>query len=113
MEPTEREIYLAGLAGSDEDVESLLAGGTDVDALIESGVLDAGEEGAVVTEEIEPEEETLESVDQTPMSQEEFQKIMAEDDVFLNRWPLKGALGLAARRLDSERESTNALSDSH
>lgn len=113
MEPTDREIYLAGLAGSDEDVESLLAGGADVDTLIEAGVLNDGEEGTVASEEIEPEEETLEQVDQTPLSQEEIQEIMAEDDVLLKRWPLKGALGLAARRLDLERGSRNASSNSN
>lgn len=112
MEPTDREIYLAGLANSDEDIESLLAGGADVDALIEAGVLDDGEEGTVESEEIELEEESSES-DQTPLSEDEIQALLERGDELLRQFPLKGALGLAAQRLDSERESVNASSNSH
>ena len=42
-DPSEREIFLAHLGTSDEDVESLMSGGADVDDLIAAGVLDATE----------------------------------------------------------------------
>jgi hypothetical protein len=39
-DPSDREIYLAQLGSSDEDVEALLSGGADIDELIAAGVLD-------------------------------------------------------------------------
>lgn len=36
QEPTDREVYLAELNTSDEDIEALLAGGADIDDLITS-----------------------------------------------------------------------------
>ena len=41
--PSDREIYLAELGRSDEDVEALLSGGADIDELIAAGVLDDDE----------------------------------------------------------------------
>lgn len=43
QEPSDRELYLAELSTSDEDVGDLLSGGTDVDELIAAGVLDVDE----------------------------------------------------------------------
>ncbi|NEQ48244.1 MAG: hypothetical protein F6K00_33800 [Leptolyngbya sp. SIOISBB] len=40
---SERDVYLAELGSSDEDVEALLSGGADVDELIAAGVLDDDE----------------------------------------------------------------------
>jgi hypothetical protein len=42
-DPSDREIYLAELGRSDEDVEALLSGGADIDELIAAGVLDDDE----------------------------------------------------------------------
>ena len=39
-DPSDREIFLAHLGTSDEDAESLLSSGADVDDLIAAGVLD-------------------------------------------------------------------------
>lgn len=36
QEPTDREVYLAELNTSDEDIEALLSGGADIDDLITS-----------------------------------------------------------------------------
>lgn len=40
QEPSDRDVYLAALGNSDEDVEALLSGGADIDELIAAGVLD-------------------------------------------------------------------------
>ena len=40
---SDREIYLAELGSSDEDVEALLSGGADIDELIAAGVLNDNE----------------------------------------------------------------------
>ncbi|MEL6382444.1 MAG: hypothetical protein AAFQ89_08220 [Cyanobacteria bacterium J06626_18] len=46
QEPTDRELYLAQLNTSDEDLEALLSGGADVDDLITSGAVEIETEGA-------------------------------------------------------------------
>lgn len=54
-DPSDREIYLAKLGSSDEEVEALLSGGADVDELIAAGVLDDDEPASEDTEEEEEE----------------------------------------------------------
>ena len=67
-DPSDREIFLAQLGTSDEDVESLMSGGADVDDLIAAGVLDDtesapqevdGEEAFVIEPSTLTEEEAL------------------------------------------------------
>jgi hypothetical protein len=50
---SDRDDYLAELAGSDEDVEALLSSGADVDQLIAAGVLDDDEPASQDDEEEE------------------------------------------------------------
>jgi hypothetical protein len=60
---SDREMRLAELGGSDEDVEALLSGGADIDELIAAGVLDTDEpplqDGDEEDAEIEFEPSTL------------------------------------------------------
>ena len=58
-DPSEREIFLAHLGTSDEDVESLMSGGADVDDLIAAGVLDDTEPCPQEEEEFVIEPSTL------------------------------------------------------
>ena len=67
-DPSDREIFLAHLGTSDEDAESLLSSGADVDDLIAAGVLDDtesapqevdGEEAFVIEPSTLTEEEAL------------------------------------------------------
>jgi hypothetical protein len=71
---TGRDAYLHELSSSDLSVEELLASGADVSSLVSAGVLrDDYPEGHEFTEEV-PEEETY---DGPPMSDEEFEALMA------------------------------------
>ncbi len=84
-DPSQRELALAELSGSDEDPGDLLSGGADVDDLIAAGILDGGENERQGWQDVEGVELPEQPVNPVPMTPEEFQAVMARYDWFINR----------------------------
>lgn len=74
-----RDAEVQAIATSDLSVEELMAGGADVDTLIEAGVVDGGEEER--TDYPEPvKSEDIAYTPGPPIPKEEFQAILAMFD---------------------------------
>ncbi len=84
-DPSQRELDLAELSGSDEDPGDLLSGGADVDDLIAAGVLDGGENEREGWQDVEGVKLPEQPVNPVPMTSEEFKALMARCDWFINR----------------------------
>lgn len=93
-EPSQRELDLADLYDSDEDVESLLSGGADVDDLIAAGALDGGDDeraGWQVVEGVElPERPVLTEVEVLAQIEERNKWLVAHGYLSADRWSKKG-----------------------
>lgn len=77
QEPSDRDLYLAELSISDEDVGDLLSGGADIDELIAAGVLDDDEPAS---QESGEEEEEIDFPPTTLTAEEVWAKFQREQE---------------------------------
>lgn len=102
-EPSQRELDLADIYDSDEDVEALLSGGADVDDLIAAGALDGGDDERAGWQDVEgvelPERPVLTKAEARAQIKKGNEWLVAHGYLSADRWIKKGHLDASSQPL--------------
>lgn len=102
-DPSQRELNLAELSGSDEDPGDLLSGGADVDDLIAAGVLDGGENERQGWQDVEgvelPEQPVLTEAEALAQIKKDNEWLVANGYLSPDRWTKKEYLDAPSQPL--------------
>ena len=102
-DPSQRELDLAELSGSDEDPGDLLSGGADIDDLIAAGVLDGGDDEREAWQDVEsielPEQPVLTETEALAQIKQRNEWLVAHGYRSPDRWNKKEYLNAPSQPL--------------